>query len=562
MTETNDRTALRDLRRTRQRHRLGDTEWFDVAYRVYLFALVGLIGVVLASDAIGGLIGDDVTTADLLTRGPSLLGIPVVAAIGLGLRSGADGGPVSIEVADVTHLLLAPISRRRVLLRPVAQRVRSAMFALALPGAIVGQFVAREVEGSRASWAAAGAVFGAVVGAAFVSSAVLSHSLRLPRWGATVLAAALLGWQAAAAWATWNESDSAVRAGPANLAGSLAFWGIRQRSIDLVAIAVVIAAVGAALALSGRLRIEPLVRRGRLVSQLRFAATVQDLRTVVLLRRQLRAETLRSMPWGGAPRVPVRARFHTRTTSLHTMIWKRGFRSLRRLPAARLGRIAALAVAAGVSGSLAVSSSLLFLLGLLAALFLLGMETIEPLSQEIDRPDRTDGLPIDRGLLYAHHLVAPAALLAAAAVIAAATASAIRPSDAAAAWAIAIPTLWAGALGPVIAAVLDSSTPIAVADTTLLGAPRDTDVSLVPPEFAGFSNALSTFIPVAISAIGLVPVIAMRSDPSAATAGRIVVGVALVGAAAVMWILRRDRWGVKIRAFFEAGREQKAAATS
>ena len=253
---------------------------------------------------------------------------------------------------------------------------------------------------------------------------MLSHSLRLPRWGATVLAAALLGWQAAAAWATWNESDSAVRAGPANLAGSLAFWGIRQRSIDLVAIAVVIAAVGAALALGGRLRIEPLVRRGRLVSQLRFAATVQDLRTVVLLRRQLRAETLRSTPWGGAPRVPVRARFHTRTTSLHTMIWKRGFRSLRRLPAARLGRIAALAVAAGVSGSLAVSSSLLFLLGLLAALFLLGMETIEPLSQEIDRPDRTDGLPIDRGLLYAHHLVAPAVLLAAAMTAAAARSTA------------------------------------------------------------------------------------------------------------------------------------------
>ena len=54
----------------------------------------------------------------------------------------------------------------------------------------------------------------------------------------------------------------------------------------------------------------------------------------------------------------------------------------------------------------------------------------------------------------------------------------------------------------------------------------------------------------------------MRADPSVATAGRIVVGVALVGAAAVMWILRRDRWSVKIRAFFEAGREQKAAAIS
>ena len=67
---------------------------------------------------------------------------------------------------------------------------------------------------------------------------------------------------------------------------------------------------------------------------------------------------------------------------------------------------------------------------------------------------------------------------------------------------------------------------------------------------------------VAISALGVVPVLAMRADPSAATAARCVVGTVLAGAAAVVWIRRRDRWGVKIRAFFEAGRDQKAAATS
>ncbi len=38
-------------------------------------------------------------------------------------------------------------------------------------------------------------------------------------------------------------------------------------------------------------------------------------------------------------------------------------------------------------------------------------------------------------------------------------------------------------------------------------------------------------------------------------------GAALVVGAAIVWIRRRDVWGVKIRAFFEAGREQKAAAT-
>ena len=569
MTAPEQRAALRDLRRTRQQRRLGDTEWFDVAYRVYLFALAGLIAVVVASDAIGGVICDDVTSDDLLTRGPSIAGLVIVVALALGLRSGADGGPVSIEVADVSYLLLAPISRRDVMVRPVGQRIRSAMFSVAVPAGVLGQFIAREVEGSRAAWAAAGAAFGALTGATFVISAVLSHTLRAPRWLATTIGALLLGWQGLAAWATWtvssgtSETSDLPTAGPANLAGSIALWGIRQRGIDVIAIIVVAVAAVSALALAGRLRIEPLVRRGRLVSQLRFAATVQDLRTVVLLRRQLRAETLRSTPWfSRRKRTPVRERpSSAKPVSMNTMVWRRGLRSLRRLPAARLARIATLAIFAGVCASLAASASLLFLVAVLGALFLLGMESIEPLSQEVDRPDITDSLPIDRGNLFALHLAAPAGLLVLAGLIGAAATTAVRPEYAAAAFAVAVPTVWAGALGPVVGAVLDSPTPISVADTTLLGAPRDAEVSLVPPEFAGFSNALTTFLPVVISAIGLLPLVAMRADPSAGTAVRCAVGLALVVGATIMWIRQRDGWGVKIRAFFAAGREQKAAAT-
>ena len=551
--------ALRDLRRTRQSRRLGDAEWFDVAYRVYLFALVGLTGVVLASDAIDGVVGDGIKTSDLLARGPSVVGLIVVLAFGLGLRSGADGGPVAIEVADIRHVLLSPINRRRALLRPVGQRIRSVTFSFAMATAVLGQFVAREVEGSRAAWAAAGALFGAVTGAVFVTSAVIAHVIRLPRWAATAIAAVGLAWQGAAAWINWNgPSNSPLRFGPANLDGSLAFWGIRQQGIDVVAIAVTLAAIALSLALCGGLRIEPLARRGSLVTQLRFAATVQDLRTVVMLRRQLRAETLRSTPWGGSSRTPISERSGSHG-SIRSMIWRRGFRSLRRLPASRLARIASLAIVGGVCASLAASSSLLFLLGTLAALFLLGMEAIEPLSQEIDRPDITDGLPIERGRLFAYHLVAPAALLVVAAVLGAAAASILEPSHAAAAFAIALPATLAGAIGPMAGAVLDAPTPIAVADTNIMGTPRDTEQSFVPPEFAGFSNAFSTFLPIVLTSLGLVPIVAMRFDPSAGTALRATIGVALVFGLLVRWVQRRDRWGVAIRSFFEAGRAERQA---
>lgn len=560
------RANLRELRRTRTQHRLGDTEWYDVAYRAYLFGLVGLTVVVVVSDAIRGLIPDEVETGELLARGPATLGLVVVTACAIGLRSGADGGPISIEVADVRHLLLAPIPRRMVMTKPVMQRLRAVIFALALGAAVLGQLVARELVGSRAAWAASGALFGAIVGALFVSMAMFAHVLSIPRWLASLLGAILIAWQAAAAWAVWND-DRLSDLGPANLAGSIAFWGVRQRPIDFVAIVAAAVAAGVAVAVAGRLRLEPLARRGELVSQLRFAATVQDLRTVVILRRQLRAEALRAKPWGrqaqgrqaqgrAAALVPgpVDTARHGDRSAAPSIVWRRGLRSLRRLPAARLTRIALLAAIGGVGAALTVSSSPLFSLLLLGAAFLVGMESLEPLSQEIDRPDRTDGLPVDRGWLYMNHLVASTVLLAVAGIIAAVAATIVEPGYAAAAFALAIPVAMLGATGPVVTTVLDASTPIAVANTTLMGAPRGQESPFALPEFAGATTAIRTLTPVVVSASAVVPVLLMRVDATPSTVIRSIGGAALFISVLLLWVRRRDRWSVAIRAFLAEGR--------
>jgi len=565
------KATLAELRKTRQRRRLGDTDWYDIAYRVYLFALVGLALVVWVSDAIDGAIGDGIDTADLLEYGPSIIGLLVVAAFALGVRSGADGGPVAIELADIRHVLSAPISRRSVMLRPVAQRLRAAAFALALGGAVLGQLIATEVEGSRTAWAAACGAFGAIVGVTFVATAVITHALRVPRWLATVLATLALAWQFAVAWGIWNdETTGLARVAPGNLAGRLALWGISQRWIDAIAIVIAVAMAAAALALGGKLRIEALARRGELVSQLRFAATVQDLRTVVQLRRQLRSEVLRTRPWGQrhgptrpAPGATVRGRTASTTATSAprvgpsaTVVWRRDSRSLRRLPASRFVRIALLAGIGGVGAALTISSSPLFGLLLLGALFFVGLESLEPLSQEIDRPDITDGIPIERGWIYAHHLVASAVLLTAIGLMGAAVAVAVDPDVGLMAFAVAIPMVWAGAMGPVVVTVLDA--PTAPSPTTLLGTPRDAETTMVPPEFAGFSTALRTLLPVVISAVATIPVFVARFDGSAGDVGRSLLGLALFTAIAVLWVRRRDPWGAKVRAFFEEGRAASA----
>ncbi len=570
------KATLKQLRRTRQRRRLGELDWYDIAYRVYLFALVGLVVVVWVSDTIDGAIGDAVDTQDLLTRGPAIIGLLVVVAFALGLRSGADGGPISVEVADIRHVLLAPISQQSVMLRPIGQRLRAATFAVGLTGAVLGQLIATEVEGSRAAWAAACGAFGAIVGSTFISTAVLSHTLRVPRWVATLVATAVVAWQAFVAWGIWNDStDGLARIGPGNLAGRLALWGISQRGIDVIAIVVAVAMAAAALALGGRLRLEPLARRGELVSQLRFAATVQDLRTVVQLRRQLRSEVLRTRQWGQrnapsrpAPQPVTRSRptpvaepEKKATTSTPAeapvrpspvVVWRRGVRSLRRLPVARLVRITLLAALAGVGGTLAYDSSPLFGLLLLGGLFLLGLECLEPLSQEIDRPDITESFAIERGWIYAHQLVAPAVFLALVSMIGAGVATAIDSSVAIGAFAIAIPMAWAGAMGAVVVTVLDA--PTAPKATTLLGTPANAETSFVPPEFAGFSTVLKAMLPVVISAVGTIPVFVARFSSDAASVGRSIVGLTLFITVVVLWVRRRDPWGIKIRTFFEEGR--------
>ena len=78
---------------------------------MYLAVLVGG-GVVLW---LSGMVSDDPATASqiaaLTEHGPAVIGAGAALAIAFGLRSGSDGGPISIEPPDVRHLLMAPVPR-------------------------------------------------------------------------------------------------------------------------------------------------------------------------------------------------------------------------------------------------------------------------------------------------------------------------------------------------------------------------------------------------------------------------------------------------------------------
>jgi hypothetical protein len=535
--------ALRALRAKRKLNRLGEVEWFDAAYKVYVAALFGGIALLWLSD----LVGDQPLTAaqadDVLRVGPSLLGVIVVMAIAFGLRSGSQGGPLALEAADVAYVMLAPVDRRRALMRPAVQRLRGAAFAGAVFGGSFGQLAGRRLPGTAIAWFASGALFGILVGLAWVGTALVAHTTRLPLTTATAIGLVLIGWQVAAV--------ATDLPGPADLWGDIALWGWRQRPVDLLAVAVAVAIVAIGLLGVGRTSLEALDRRASLVAQLRFAVTMQDLRTVILLRRQLSHEHTRARPWlrlpsrGGGD--PVR---------------RRGWHSLLRLPVGRLVRMVALAAAIGAC-QVAVLRGTTPLVAVSALLsFVLGLEVLEPLSQEVDQPDRTDSFPIERGDLMVRHLVAPAVVLLPFALIGLAVATAILANlhdgpglggSLGVGALVALATAYGGAAGSTVSVVRDAPDPMST----------NSQEMFLPPEMAGITTSLRMLIPLVVSGIGALSVLLVRAalrgpDPSAVlgTAIRTAVGVVLLCAAVVMWVRKRDAFRRWWRGFVAEGRAQ------
>lgn len=527
------RSALKALRSARQRKRLVQLEWFELAYKVYVAAIIAIAAVVLVAN----LIGDDPFTPDQLvhlrTYAPSVVGVVMAVLVGLGLRSGARGGPISVESAEVLHVLMAPVSRRAVLLRPGVQQVRLAAFAGLSAGAIAGLLTGRRVGDDLSPWILCAALVGGTLAVSFVAAGMLAHVVRLPRWAATAMVFGLAGWQAASVPTRWNVP------GPFDTVGSLAIWPMRVHAVDLVTPALVIAAAVLGLAALGRFSVDALARRSALVTQLRFAVTMRDLRTVVLLRRQLSNEQHRTKPWFAwpGPDLPVVA--------------ARGVHSVTRFPLSRLWRmllLTALAAAAQVAAYRGTTPAIV-VSGL--ATFVLGLECLEAFAQEVDQPDRCDAVPHVRGWLLARHLVVPAILSAFLGVLGA-VGVVIATGGNTVAWQLALvvtlPVVWGGLGG----AVLNIMSGIPAPETP--GSVNE----LLPPEVAGMREIFRTVRPLVVAIAGSLPIAVARAAAKTGAqpvppALQATVAVGILLAVVAWWARRRDEFTSKFRGLWAAG---------
>ena len=279
------------MRAARRRRRIADFDPFEALYRAYLTAIILVVAVLVLSSITGDTKVTVAEVARIQAHGGAWVGLAAALAFAVGLRSGGRGGPLVVEAADVRHVLLAPVDRGIALRGPAVRQLRFILLIGAGTGAARRPAAPlRRLPGAPFGWVACGAVVGAVTVAGAFGLAMIVSGLGLRRWIAGLLALAVLAWSAV---------DIVLKAttSPASLLGQLALWPLEVHAVDVVGVVIVLAAVPVGLVLVGATSLEASERRASLVGQIRFAATLQDLRTVIVLRRQLAQELPRQRPW-------------------------------------------------------------------------------------------------------------------------------------------------------------------------------------------------------------------------------------------------------------------------
>lgn len=465
--------AYQDLEARRKQRRLERWNVIDALYQAYVTALSVGIAVVWVS----GLVADPVSAplrSVVARHGPATVGSLFVLAVWLGLASGLRGGPLTVTTATVRTVLLAPLDRGRVLRAPAVKQLRFGAFVGLVGGAIAGVFAHRRLEGDPVAWVVTAAAFGALLGISAPATALVACGRRPDRRRSWFLVGGLaaLSLVDLLRGGAWSPLTRAGAVALAPMGASVRLWADLPAAAGLTVALAAMAALG--IAGIGGLSVEAVERRSQLVTLLKFAATLRDLRGVILFRRMLSQEAPRSRPWFDPPRLS------------RGPILRRDLQALARWPSPRLARILGLGVVAGV-GAVAAHRVAIELVAIAAgAVYVAAAEAAEGAAQEEDHPTLSSSLPVRPAALWVGHLMAPTLVMCAFGV-AAVLAAWLLLGSAAAVTLVAVPSTAAFAAATTSRTAVQRRDPVQMAQV-LLGDPTGTAAfaTLVgPPLTAG-----------------------------------------------------------------------------
>jgi hypothetical protein len=494
--------VLREMRSARRKNRGAERDWIDAWYELWLrgfFAVVVIVVVpiILTGDELG-----PKSIAQFRDHAPGVASIIIALALWVALRAGAGGAPLAPEGPDVMYLLLAPIPRASVL-RPLAtSQLRTALTGGAVIGAATGLAAAARLPSGPGAWALSGLLAGPCIAAAFWGAVAFASAHRLRPLITNTIGLILVATAVADAFLhSWIA--------PTSWLGGLALLPLHGLVPPIVigaGIAAAIVVPTLALVAIGGTSLEPLLHRSTLTSQLRFAASLQDMRTVVLLHRQLASEKSRSKPW---LRLPARQ-------TVRRPAWRRGWHGYLRWPLDRVVRVLALLAAAAVLTYVARSTHLLIIFAGLA-LFVAALDFVEPFGAELDHPTLllTYGVSIRAVLL--RNLVAPIVALTGLALVGAGVVTAISGEH--------LMLIVACAVSAALAALAGSALNVALGPPT-----SELAMMVFSPDIYGMVLLFRQGIPPALAIGGLAPIaVATASGDAAAITVAVGVSAASVG---------------------------------
>ena len=236
-------------------------------------------------------------------HGPAVVGIVAAVAAAIGLRSGLARRPARVRGGRrAARAARARRPRRRGArhrVPPAPRRRRGAARSSAACSASPSPTACRPgIDGTIAPWLLAGA-------AAAVLIALTAWSAALLAVGSPAHPRRRVARRARARGLVGRRRRRRHSTSPFTHVGAIALAPIAP--VDLVGVVVVLALLTVALVRAGHVSLEPALQRARLVQSLRFAATFQDLRAVIMLRHQLAHETPRGPAVVPAP-PPARPR--------------------------------------------------------------------------------------------------------------------------------------------------------------------------------------------------------------------------------------------------------------
>lgn len=481
--ELTDQAIVVELRQARRRRRLQKVNVFEALYRGYLTVLGVAVGIWALSNLPSDhrFLRQQVLSA--AHRGPSLLGVVAAVVVVLSLRSGLRGGPLVLEAPDIQHVLLAPLARAAALRAPALQRLRTKVSGWAAAGVVAGLLASKRLPGPTLQWLACAGAAGALIGAAAAGLGLIASGRRLGRLWGFVISVVLLCW-------SLGDYLFHTDTSPFTWIGRVAMYPVVGGGWAWLVAAPVAAVVLAGLASVGGVSLEAAMRRASLVGQLRFALTVRDLRTVVVLSRLLAEERPRRRPIIALR--PGSGRFWA--------VWKRDWQGLLRWPGSRLIRVLVLGAVAGASLREVWNGTTPLLLVAGIALWLIAMDADVGLAGEADHSDQSRSVPVDGGDLLLRHFPAGVA-----AVIIVALAGGLTGAQVGG-W-----SLRAVQLGFVVAVPAGVAAVAASAVSTIRSVYGSASGLLAfSPEAAGFGVVVREALPPLIATAGVVPVWAAR----------------------------------------------------